>query len=270
MSYTNIELVKKHLNSPFPVAEQIYDQPVVINSNNPITFFGGSLLEDSVMVKTILSHRPKTINLTITGTENIFSTEPIVPGTVLVCSNRSQTLIYDENLDYVINHQQGKLYLKEGGTLTVGMTLAVFYLDYTIYRKNSDYTIDYDSGTIKQNILGDIALNETVYLDYTPILANYTDEILEQAVITANGLIEKIIDPNQQFGANSVLQTAATYRALAIICRTSAVRALGARNDLDKTASVWMKLADRYGELSDELIKDFQKPFNSRSNPTLS
>lgn len=270
MSYTNAELVNKHLNSPFPVAAQIHDQPLVIDSEDKIIFFGGSIKESSVKVKSIRTNNQNSINLTINGTENIFSTDPVVPGTVLVASNRSQSVIYDENFDYVIDCRQGKLYLKSGGTLSVGMSITVFYLSYNLYTESSDYSIDYDNGTIKKNITGDIATHETVYLDYTPELANYTEDILIQAVATANGLIEKIIDPDQQFGANPVLQTAATYRALSIICRTSAVRSLSSHNDMDKTAAVWMKLADRYGDLSDELIKDFHKPFNSRSNPTLS
>lgn len=270
MSYTNIELVKKHLNSPFPVAAQIFDQPVIINSEEKIVFFGGSIQKSSVLVKTIASNYQKTIDLTINGNETIFSTDPVVPGTVLVASNRSQSIIYVENSDFVIDYQKGKLHLKSGGSLSAGSTITLFFLIYTLYKESSDYSLDYDSGTIKKNLLGDIALHETVYLDYIPELANYTDDILNQAVVTANGLIEKIIDPDQQFGANPVLQTAATYRALSIICRTSAVRSLSSQNDLDKTATVWMKLADRYGELSDEMIKDFHKPFNSRSNPTLS
>ncbi|UCE25536.1 MAG: hypothetical protein JSU74_05675, partial [Candidatus Zixiibacteriota bacterium] len=152
----------------------------------------------------------------------------------------------------------------------VGQNLTVWYQEYHLHSSGTDYLIDTSRGAIKRVSSGDIADCETVYLDYTPLFACYRDELLANAVLEANALVEKAVDPNREFGADLVLQQAATYRALEIVCRASAGRELASLNGSDKPALAWMKLAHDYGERSEKLISSFRPPCAGPSAPVKS
>ncbi len=152
--------------------------------------------------------------------------------------------------------------------MSIGDTVTFFFLPYTVYVEDTDYRIDYNSGEIQKIPSGAIQLGESLYIDYEPIYNNYTDEILNNAVIEANAIIEKQVDPDKQFGADLVLQTAATYRALEIICRSSAMRELIGSNKKDSNATSWIKLAELYLSRSEKLIESFKSPLKHIQPPT--
>ncbi|MEW5995224.1 MAG: hypothetical protein AB1744_12655 [Candidatus Zixiibacteriota bacterium] len=91
--------------------------------------------------------------------------------------------------------------------------------------------------------------------------------MLNKAVLEANALVERDIDPDRQFGADPVLQSGATYRALEIICRASAARELSRARGEDRTALAWMKLADGYAARADQVLRSFHPPFTGPSTP---
>ena len=270
MSYTNTELVRHHLEVPFPIQSNVYDQAVILKGDGYITFFGGSVDEDSFVVKavrgSILIRKTVTLNestLVITGV-------PIVPGSVLLASDSSLGEVYTEGEDFVVDYGGGSLALKDGGSLTIGQDVTVWYQDYHTYITGSDYVVDLSSGAIKRVLSGDIGDGETVYLDYAPCFASYNDELMANAVVEANGLIEREVDAERQFGADPALQGAATYRALEIISRASAARELSSLNRSDKTALAWMKLADNYAAKSEQLVSSFRPPLNGPAAPVRS
>lgn len=268
MSYTNTELVRHHLVASFPVQGQVYDQAIVLEGDDYITFFGGAVDEVSLVVKSIQNNEPTRLNLTLSSEVTALPTSPIVRGSIVVASDSSLGTIYTENGDYVIDYFGGAIRIKGGGNLSVGQTVTVWYLAYFLYLQGSDYRIDSSRGAIRRVSSGDIVSGETVYLDYAPVNADYTDAILTHAVVEANGLIESAVDPQRQFGADPVLQTAATYRALEIVCRASAARELSRLTGDDKTALAWMKLADHYSQRSDQLLGSFRPPCSSPTSPT--
>lgn len=267
MSYTSVELIKHHLDIPYPISDKVNDQPVILSGENYLTFFGGSLDETTVKVKTIKSTVPQKITINLTGSITSIISNPIVPGSVVAAPNSSMTTVYIENEDYIIDYQNADFIIKSGGTLSVGLTITIWYVPFFVYSSGSDYRIKSSSGQIQRVSSGDIADGEVVYIDYTPVFSNLTEDVLSNAVVEANGIIEKTIDPNQQFGADPILQTAATYRALEIACRSSAMRELSSGRNDDRAAAVWMKLADRYSELSKEMLIAFTERPSNPSQP---
>jgi hypothetical protein len=185
-----------------------------------------------------------------------------------VASDLSQTTIYTENIDYIVDYSNGTLTIKEGGALTVGNAIVIWYLPYTLYTAGSDYSLDENRGTIRRLASGDIAENETVYLDYYPMNGSVTDLVLEQAALEANGLIEAAVDPEGQFGADPVLQSAATYRALEIVGYMAASRELTTRSNSYLSAQTWLKLAEQFAARANKLLDDFRPAASSPSNPT--
>ncbi|HEX2897812.1 MAG TPA: hypothetical protein VHP63_07165 [candidate division Zixibacteria bacterium] len=270
MLYTNVEKVKQHLLSVFPVAERIFDQPVILTDIDYVTFFGGAIDEQKLKVKTRQSNGLKKVFVTLGVTSTTLPDSSLVRNSVVAASDSSLGTVYVENVDYIIDYSAGILTIKSGGALTPGQDVTVWYGVYITYNSGSDYIVNSSDGSLRRTSNSDIASGETVYLDYAPIIQSYNDVIIQNAVDEANGLIEKTIDPEQQFGVEPLLQIAATYRAVEIVSRASAARELSSQRGEYNVALSWIKLADEFARRSDELLKSFRPPVSGPSAPAIS
>jgi len=267
MSYTNTELVRHHLATEFPIRDQVYDQIVVFNSDDYISFFSGAVDESLLIVKSIQTNESEQKKIILGSGANAVDSFPLQRGSVVVASDSSLGTIYTENIDYIIDYNDSQLYIKDDGDLASGDTITVWFRKYVLYVNNTDFQVDDENGKIRRMSGGDIAINETVLIDYTPVYKSHTEEVLNNAVLEANSLIENEIDPDQIYGADPVLQAAATYRALEIICQTAAARELSSLRGEDKSALVWMKLADVFAERSDKFMRSFRPPIDGPNKP---
>ncbi len=266
MSYTNVELVKRHLVTAFPSRDIVHDQVVILESDY-VTFFNGPVQQSSVVVKSVQSGGPTRVTVALNGERTSLPSSPLVRGSVVVASDSSLGTVYAENVDYVIDYSLGDLVIKEGSALVTGQSVTVWYQGYFVYSAGSDYQLDADEGRIKILSAGNIASGETVLLDYAPVCKSFNEEILGTAVLEANALVEQEVDPDGQFGADPLLQAGATYRALEIICRASAVGELSSLRGEDRAALAWMKLAETYAARSDQLLRSFRPPFDGPTAP---
>lgn len=267
MSYTNIELIRHHLISAFPTAEQVVNQALYFKSDDYMPFFNGAIDGSLLRVKALSSNSLSRTTIVLGSSPVSVSATEIVPGSVVVASDSSMGTLHVENLDYAIDYSSGTIAIKSGGSLSAGQSVTVWYLAFLLYTEGADYQAKADSGEIKRMSSGDIADGQTVYLDYAPIYDSFNDDVLNNAVTEANSLVEQEVDPDGQFGADRTLQAAATQRALAIICRTAAARELSSRRGEDRTALAWMKLADQYASGSEQLLNRFRPPAQGPSAP---
>lgn len=267
MSYTNIDQVRNRLTAAYPTGETIEDQVHQFSSDEFTSFFGGGVDENSVKVKSVQSSDRIRTSLTLSTSTTSIAAAPLVRGSVVVASDSSLGHVYIENIDYVVSYPDGDLIIKSGGGLSIDQTVTVWYLIYILYTLDTDYQLRSQRGEIKRLTGGGIASQESVWLDYSPLWESFNDDVLTNAVVEANGLVEKMIDPDGLFGADPVLQTAATYLALESICRTAAVRDLSGRAGNDRTALAWMKLSEQYRIRADELLRSFSPPQTGPAAP---
>lgn len=267
MSYTNSNLVRNHLEGTSPVFDKVFDQIVLLTGVESVQFFDGSIASSSVRVKSLQSVRPTPLTVTLSGGKVIVTSLPILRGSVLVASNSSLATIYTENLDYIIDYETGQLSTKAGGGLQSNQSLHILLHTYLQYTAGDDYIVNSDRGEIRRTASGDIASGETVYLDYEPTSGRFLDSIISSAVTEANSMIERELDPQGVFGADLTLQSAATYRALEILCRSYAVRELSRTNGSDRVSRAWVELADQYLSRSEQLMRNFRPPFEAPSSP---
>lgn len=270
MSYTGIDLVRSYLNSPFPVQSAVYDQPLVMREDDYIVFFGGAIESDSLVVKAVRSNQLSRKMITLDGDTAIVAAAPFIPDTVLVVSDSSLGSVYVEGKDYLVDYAAATLTLKDGSAILTGQNVTVWYQSYHLCDSGTDYLADLSRGALRRTASGSIGNNETVYLDYRPAFLDPQDELLGSAVREANALVEKAVDPNRQFGADPLLQGAATCRALEIVCRALATRELAGRTRDEKTALAWLKLSDNYAKRSEELLSSFRPPTSGPSAPVKS
>ena len=267
MSYTNIELVRQHLMTPYPINDTIADQPVRLIDDDWMSFFTGAVDAESVRVKVVKAVAPVRVAATLGEQPVVFSATSVVPGVIVVASDSSLGRVYTENRDYIVDHSGGAISIKSDGVLGSGDTVVIWYLPYSLYQAGVDYSLDAAQGRIKRLLSGGIAAGETVMIDYAPLNADVSEELLVSAVAMANGMVETEIDPNRQFETNTLLEAAATFRALEIVCRAAAGRELARPGCDEKAALAWLKLAENYGGRADAMLNGFHPPFNDRHAP---
>lgn len=269
MPYTTAEQVRSHLASEKIPSRRVLDQPVPIDTNDAIPFSTMSVLSGtlSVKVRRARSHVRTTLTL---ASPLSFASQPIIPGSVVVAADSSMGQVFVDPVDYLIDHAFGKITVRPGGLMAVGSPVTIWYRPYTLLTESTDYHIDYGLSTIRRTIPGDISIGETIWLDYTPQHAGVIEEMIQSAVSAANGLIERLVDPNGQFEADSVLGLAATYAALEIVCRSAAARDLSFHSGQDRVARTWMQLASDYAARAEQLMAAFRPPVTPLSSPTLS
>jgi len=78
------------------------------------------------------------------------------------------------------------------------------------------------------------------------------------------------VDPEGRFGANLLLQSAATYLAVSLVCRMIAATDLKLDPENKTGVSSWILLAENYRQDYDRLIKGFHPGRTGLNRPTLS
>lgn len=270
MSYTTIDQVKAHLLPAFPALDRVSDSPLVMRGTEYARFYAGSVAESSLVVKSLRNGETSRLSVTFTEGEASLAACLPVPGSIVVASDSSLGRVYVENLDFVVDYASGGISVKEGGAIGLNQEAVVWYVPFVIYRVDVDYRLDADEGSIARMSSGNIAEGETVHIDFDPVQAGFDDVVIATAVREANGLVERDVDPGREFGADPVLVSAATYRALSIVCRTAAGRELAGPRGLDRIASGWLKLGEDYAATAARLLEDFHAPLVGPSSPTRS
>lgn len=267
MSYTSSEQIRHHLVIPFPIEDQVMDQPVTMSGSDYVRFYGGAVDAESFRVKSIRSRKPTRTTITFSNGSTVIAANSIVPDSVVVASDSSLGTVYVENVDYIVDYGNGSLAMKAGGVLSSNDQVTVWFLPYALYESTNDYSLDATHGRIRRLAGGDIAVGETAWIDYRPVYVSVADEIVDNAVTMANGMIEREVDLEGQYETDSSLSAAATYRALEIVCRAAASRELASQGGADKVAAGWMKLSDDYATRSDLLLRNFRAPYSGPRAP---
>lgn len=270
MSYVTLDHLRPYLIADSPAAQEIHDQPIRMAGVDWIRFHGAAVDQDSLVVKSCHTSGLTRAQLTLGGSPVTFSDLPIVSGSLLVASNSSLSRIYHENIDYVIDTVNRTIAIKPGSALLPNQSVTIWFEPYSVYRPGVDYYLNAERAEIRRSPSGDIADGQSLLLDFTPLYTPFSDEMLTAAITEANGLIEREIDPDLQFGADPTLIAAARSLALDIICRAAAARELASGRSLDKVALAWSDLADSHASRAESLLKRFRPPMHSPKMPTIS
>ncbi|MBD3402794.1 hypothetical protein GF420_07850 [candidate division GN15 bacterium] len=270
MSYTSSQQVRSHLVAHQPVAQAVLNQSLVLSGADWISFYSGPVAADSLVVKGRRSGHVHRTVVTLDETPVSFGTSHLENGSVVVASDSSLGTVYVENRDFVIDYQRGEIVAKPEGDLSAGQLVTIWFAAFHPYTVEQDYRVDAEHGQVRRVPSGAIADNETVVIDYTPVYQSFTEQIVDNAVTEANGVVERLVDPSREFGADPTLSLAATYRALAIICRTAATRSLSLGHGSDRVALAWLRLAEDYADRADTFLADFRPPPTGPKPPTLS
>jgi hypothetical protein len=249
MSFTNIDLVKKHIREHALGTTNIENISCRLLGQTPFQLPHTKLLQNSEKVK---------------------GKEQTVPIQEEVSFSSSDTVslgkIYVENIDYSIDYDDGTITRSPDGSIPPGSDVVVWYLYFRIYAKDTDYRIDYDKGQITRTVSGAIEDGQRVLADYTAEFGLLSDEVMANAMVEANDKILKIIDPSYSNSMDQSLVTAETYLAVSILCNIKTLEVMTQTGATGNAGSVarslslaWSNMSSVYRERAFELLKKFRK-----------
>ena len=268
MSYTNIDLVRRHISFDESGTGLRRDQPVIFADQEWVNLPGRNLIKNSVVVKAVRNYSPVFEEAMIVNGTITLSNSRLLHDSVTAASDSSLGTIFRENIDYSVDIEKGVIKSIEVGALPANGKVAVWYYHYSIYIEGHDYSLDYTAGMIRRLTAGDIQPGQTVLVDYELSVSRIDDELINQAVSEANALIEKQVDPHRQFGADGALQAAATFLAVSLVCRMAAAGDLISTANGHQSAAAWLKIAESYRGDYEDYLKSFRSQIGRLSRPT--
>jgi len=258
MSYTNINLVRNHFALDMlesAVAGQI---ELKVSGTDWINLPGRSIKSGSLFVGAIRKNEPSSEKIILGSSPVSLSVKNIAADSVTVASDKSLGTIYTETIDYTLNPDSGEITRISDGSISPDSEVTVWYFYYEPYTVGEDYSSDYQWGRIKRLTGGNIADGQMILVKYKLSSANYEDGLLESVVAEANAIVQSKIDPEGRFGADPVLQAAASYLAVSLACRSTAVICVGTGMNQKQVSSDWLRFADSYRNDYEALLKSFR------------
>jgi hypothetical protein len=274
MAYTNIELVRKHLQESTGATAKVENYHLVLTAQDIARLPHAGVVTDSETVKGKHLQLPEHKSVTFDPNQAVISQNPLIPDSVVVSSDSSLSDILEENSDYTIDLAGGRLTRLEDGTIASGATVFVWYYNYETYVRGIDYDISYQSGEVRRIEGGAIASNQSVWIDYLIEGSSITDSTIESAIRESSTRLDALTDGNSAGQSVSVLTVAETYLAVSLLSQMKAIEMLQSPSlsvsQRGPVADEFLEVSKRYREDFEKLVKPFIKQSSSLSGPSIS
>ena len=270
MSYTNTNLIKRHVRIDNAVAGAYEDYPVALSGLDWKTLPGRGIRSDSLVLKAVRSAVPTHEEIGFDDAEMSLSHSRLVRSSVAVASDSSLGTVYDENVDYCIDAGRGTLTRLSDGAIPQGGTVAVWYFYHVPYVEGTDYQVDYNAGRVRRLSGSAIQSEQSVLADFQSALTGEEDEIISSAVAEADAIIDSQIDSALRLSNDQTLQTATTFLAVSLVCRSAAGFVSDGTGSATQQTTAWLALAESYRRDYDALMKSLRKSVTRLKPPVRS
>lgn len=262
---TDLETIKKI------IFNDVIFIPEVRNERITLTLYDASQLqhkqinensEDIKRIATFIPHadskNPVTLNSNIEVTLDF---QKIVWDTVVVADSLALLVIYLENIDYIIDYDNGTIRRTSvGSAIPSGGQVYVWYQPFAVLSRSSDYNIDYNAGTINRRAGTLLPDGCTIYCDYSHTQITFSDELIKELIYE----MESFISPRLKAGytldsPDPGLKSAATNFVLYLFCLSQDLKELsiaGSSNS-DDLAERWAELSDKYLTTANTLFSKY-------------
>jgi hypothetical protein len=262
MSFTNLDLVKKHIREQYIGATNIENVYCHLSGETPYQLPHINILSNTERIKGKEQNVPTQEVISFSSSDTVSLAHPeLIPDTVVVAKDSSLGKIYVENIDYSIDYDNGGVTRIPDGSIPEGSEVVIWYIYFRIYTRDADYHIDYNKGQITRIASGVIEDGQRVLADYTVGFGYLSDEVIKNAIVEANDKILKIIDPSYSNSTDQSLITAETYLAVSILCNIKALEVMTQTpGTTAKSLSLaWSDMSSVYRERAIDLLKEFRK-----------
>lgn len=263
MSWTDSTTVKNHLFDLDKLPTEYTDVPLKIDSNGEASLPHRGIVENSERLKRIA-----TLDLTEESAVQLNAEQwkdlnfnDLVKGEIIVAYDQSLETVYQLDIDFAVDWEDGELRRIDGGDISDGQAVEVFYKRYEVMVQGVDYSITPATGEIAILPGGGLEPDTTVYADYEVSAASGADQLISEAITQVEDKILALLkDDYDGDSEDQGLKTGATELALATICRGLATRALSdGESSAEARSRGWRELADQYESLAWRTLRPFLK-----------
>ena len=262
MAWTTLEIIKKHLQESGVEVDSICNEFHVLTGTEEEQLEHAYLTDKSETVKTIDSATPYYDGENkLSGTSwKSLDHEQIVPGALVAASNTLLTTIYIEGVDFVVEYPTGRIRRIEGGAISDGSMVCIWYQYYTVHTKDTDYTINYESGRLARIDGGEIADGSPVWVDYKISAVTVADSLINQAIVEVEGkILDRLSSDYSEESTDQGLKTGSTELTLSIVTREMSAETMRKypSSQAGPLAKQWRNLSIRYEEQAWETLSPF-------------
>jgi hypothetical protein len=267
MGWTGIPQVRNHLYRLEIGEDEVRNRSVRLTSDDYVKLPHLHITESSETVKAVIQSTPVTETIVPGDDPTPLSHAQIAADSVVCAADSSLSVVYEENIDFVIDYAAGAVRRVEGGSIPTGVPITIWYVFYHVYQRTLDYYIDYERGRIRRTTTGGIEDGQEILIDYQSAGAEFSDSEIEQAINDAETEMKQEIDAAYEHATDPGLQTAATYLALSLLCRNAAGLATSGSGGTD--AKSWIELSVSYRETAMRLLSWFRRQSPGLNSPKL-
>ncbi len=278
MSFTNIDIVRKHLTDFHRPQKAVENLLLRLSGGEPTELPHKGINSGSEKVKSKESGTPEYEKVVLGENPVNLGFSNIVADSVVVASDQSLTKIYNENNDYLVIYGSGTIERLGGGEIQSGEELSVWYHPYRVYAKDTDYSIDYAAGKISILPEGALEAGQLVWIDYEIEAGMFSDEVVARAIGEANTILKAQISEEFLESSDDLIVVAETYLAIDILARMKGLEILQSEyvNPSQKgmLGSEYLALGESYRKQADTILDRYRKspgslsfPLKIRNNP---
>lgn len=267
MSFTSLEIVRKHILEKHLGINRIDSEPIQLLAENHVRVAFPPIQNGTEIVKAITRIKPNFQMISFESSQQVtLSEKPIVKDTVVIASDSSLGLVYQENLDYIVDYAAGIVTRIPTGAITSTQNLIIWYLPYRVYIKDIDYQISYTKGEVARLSDGAINSGQSLEIDYVSEFGIVDDDVINNAINEANEAVLNYIDNSYINSVDKSLVIGETYLAIAILCRIKAVESVSAGIS-ENLKSSWLAIADQYKNEAYSFLGKFAAAVGSLAIP---
>jgi len=263
MSWTTSAIIKKHLFDLDRQPTEYRDVEVRLNSAGVGYTPHRGLVSGSEKVKRPVSMTPtEQSGVTLNGETWVqLSYDNLVPRQLIVAADNGLSTVYQLDKDYAFNPDGGKVRRIDGGDITDGASVEILYQRYEVLTRDSDYTIDYDTGGLTAKTGGSLEPETAIWVDYRTSAASGADQLIDEAIAEAEDkILGNLKDDYDASSTDQGIKTGATELTLAVICRGLASRSLSdGLSSAENRSHGWRELARQYELAAWRTLRPFLK-----------
>lgn len=273
MSFTSIDLVRKHLMGSRSEAKETSCLPITLTERDALTLPDMNIISSSEIVKW-----KYTIHPSIDGPLELIADKfvqlkdsHLVPGSIIVTLNDGLGTVYNEGKDYRIDYINGAIARRDDEAIPDHQEVYVYYEKYEVFERDTDYTIDYDNGTIARTGTSTIPDGATILIDYLVVRGGVEETLIDQAVVEANDIVLRSLAPEYSaVSTDQGLMTATTMLALSIVARSYAAETLlsNRASDAYSRSREWQNLSVLWENKAWKILGPFLDVHSLRSPVT--
>ncbi len=266
MSFTNIELVRKHLQESIRVSGEVENYLLKLSGTETVRLPNAGLVDDSEIIKGKTQVTPHRESFVLADVAHSLTRSELTPESVVLAKDDSLSEIYAENIDYTVDYSDGKITRIATGAIESGQSVTAWYGAFTVYTRQTDYQVSYRDGELTRIESGSIGDGQLLWIDYRIESSVFSDDAIFNAIVEASAQLDCQIDQAIAGDASSILTVAETYLTVSLLAQIRALEVLQSSSlaDRSRISASLLEISNRYRESFAELIK----PYRSRK-PTL-